>query len=129
MAPLRPTKIPLSSVPIRPWHVEGAAIARILTQGEHGANFMVGVTWMEPGIESEWWSFEFEDTGEGERYMGPHHEMYFGIRGQLRLTWTDGAIDFGPDDTVFLAPGWRYRLANIGTEPAFFVYCVHPPFE
>ena len=127
MPTLTPLVIPLSSVPVRPWHVPGASIARIMTNREHGSDFMVGVTWMDPGVESDWWSFEERDTGTDSKYQhGPHHEMYFGIRGQLQVRWTEGVLDFGPDDTVFLTPGWRYQLANPGTEPGYFVYCVSP---
>ena len=34
-----------------------------------------------------------------------------------------------PDDAVFLAPGWHYRLRCVGDEPAFFVYGMTPTPE
>ncbi len=32
-------------------------------------------------------------------------------------------------DSVYLAPGWHYRLENVGTEEAFFVYNMTPSQE
>ena len=33
-----------------------------------------------------------------------------------------GEIEFGPLDSVYLAPGWHYRLENVSADAAFFVY-------
>jgi mannose-6-phosphate isomerase-like protein (cupin superfamily) len=66
---------------------------------------------------------------EDDHWYGPVDETYFIIRGRLRLTWDEGHFDVGPDDSVYLAPGWTYHLKNIGDEPAFFVYGMTPTPE
>ncbi len=41
--------------------------------------------------------------------------------GPRPLSGDQGEIAFGPLDSVYLAPGWHYRLENVGAEEAFFV--------
>jgi mannose-6-phosphate isomerase-like protein (cupin superfamily) len=53
-------------------------------------------------------------------------ETYFVVRGRLRLTWDEGELESGPEDGVYLAPGWIYHLRNVGDEPAFVVYGMAP---
>jgi mannose-6-phosphate isomerase-like protein (cupin superfamily) len=125
----RPDVIPLESVPVIPADEAPTKvrIARLVTRGRHGSNLLLGACWMDPGEETNVWSFEEEDrTGEGDKYYGPVDETYFVVRGRLRLTWDEGELDIGPDDAVYLAPGWTYRLRNVGDEPAFFVYAMAP---
>jgi mannose-6-phosphate isomerase-like protein (cupin superfamily) len=125
----RPQIVPLDSVPVIPADEAPTKvrIARLVTRERHGSNLLLGACWMEPGEETNVWSFEPEDrTGEDDKYYGPVDETYFVVRGRLRLTWDEGELDIGPDDAVYLAPGWTYRLANVGDEPAFFVYGMAP---
>ncbi|HEY8582820.1 MAG TPA: cupin domain-containing protein [Capillimicrobium sp.] len=102
-------------------------IARIVTKENSGSNLLLGACWMQPGDETNVWSSRDGDEGSevGHRY-GPVDETYFIIRGRLRLRWDDGEFELGPDDSVYLAPGWRYHLKNVGDEPAFFVYGMTP---
>jgi mannose-6-phosphate isomerase-like protein (cupin superfamily) len=125
----RPQVVPLDSVPVIP--AEDAPtkvrIARLVTRERCGSNLLLGACWMDPGEETNVWSFEDVDrTAAGDKYYGPVDETYFVLRGRLRLTWDEGELDIGPDDAVYLAPGWRYRLTNVGDEPAFFVYGMAP---
>lgn len=129
MSSPRPRVIPLDSVPVIP--AEDAPtrvrIARLVTRESCGSNLLLGACWMNPGEETNVWSFETEDrTAEGETYYGPVDETYFVIRGRLRLSWDEGELEMGPNDACYLAPGWRYRLRNVGDEPAFFVYGMAP---
>lgn len=102
-------------------------IARLVTRQHCGSNLLMGVCWMEPGDETNVWSSEETNTtSEGEHYYGPVDETYFIIAGHLRLTWDKGELDLKPHDAVYLAPGWRYHLKNVGSEPAFFVYSMAP---
>ena len=80
---------------------------------------------MDPDEETNWWSSRGEGDAADHRY-GPVEETYFVIRGRLKLTWDEGEIEMSEMDSVYLAPGWRYRLSNIGDEPAFFVYNMTP---
>lgn len=129
MEPPRPQVVPLASVPVIPADEAPTKvrIARLVTREKCGSNLLLGACWMDPGEETNLWSFEPEDrTGEGDKHYGAVDETYFVVRGRLRLTWDEGELDIGPDDAVYLAPGWTYRLRNVGEEAAFFVYGMAP---
>jgi mannose-6-phosphate isomerase-like protein (cupin superfamily) len=128
----RPTVVPLASV--QPVPKEAAPtkvkIARLITKARTGSELLMGVAWLDPGDRTNWWSTEDVDTtAEGEHYYGALHETYFVVAGQFRLSWTDGALEFGPNDAVALPAGWRYRLECIGDEPGQLVYAFAPPPE
>ena len=128
----RPMVVPLASVP--PVSAEQAVtkvrIARLITRKRCGSELLLGASWMDPGeVTNTWSSRETNDMGEGDHWYGPVEETYFVISGRLRLTWDEGVLDFGADDAVYLAPGWTYRLENVGDEPAFFVYSMTPTPE
>ena len=128
----KPMVIPLADVPVMPaaQAVTKVRIARIVTRKRCGSNLLLGASWLDPGEETNWWSSrDDDDVAEGDHWYGPVDETYFIIRGRLRLTWDEGHFDVGPDDSVYLAPGWTYHLRNIGDEPAFFVYGMTPTPE
>jgi mannose-6-phosphate isomerase-like protein (cupin superfamily) len=128
----KPMVIPLEDVPVIPAEqaVTKVRIARIVTRKRCGSNLLLGASWLDPGEETNWWSSrDDDDVAEGDHWYGPVDETYFIIRGRLRLTWDEGHFDVGPDDSVYLAPGWTYHLKNIGDEPAFFVYGMTPTPE
>ena len=125
----RPTVVPLDSVPVIPADEAPTKvrIARLVTRERCGSNLLLGACWMDPGEQTNVWSFEPDDrTAPGDKYYGPVDETYFVVRGRLRLSWDEGVLEIGPNDAVYLAPGWRYRLENVGDEPAFFVYGMAP---
>jgi len=124
-----PRVIPTSSIPPIPKEQAPTkvTIARLVTRERCGSNLLLGVCWMDPGDETNVWSFEETDTtAPGDHYYGPRDETYFVMQGRLELTWDNGVLRIGPNDAVFLAPGWRYKLRNVGHEPAFFVYAMAP---
>ena len=128
----KPMVIPLEDVPVIPaaQAVTKVRIARIVTRKRCGSNLLLGASWLDPGEETNRWSSrDDDDVAEGDHWYGPVDETYFIIRGRLRLTWDEGHFDVGPDDSVYLAPGWTYHLKNIGDEPAFFVYGMTPTPE
>ncbi|MCZ6862678.1 MAG: hypothetical protein O7I42_20815, partial [Alphaproteobacteria bacterium] len=105
-------------------------IKRLITRARHGSELTQGVCVMDPGEATNLWSSAAEpDVGAGDHWYGPVEETYFCIRGRLKLTWDQGEIAFGPLDSVYLAPGWRYRLENVGEDEAFFVYNMTPSQE
>lgn len=105
-------------------------ISRVITRAKHGSNLTQGLCWMDPGEETNTWSSrESNDTASGDHYYGPVDETYYIVEGRLRLRWDDGVFDLSPGDTVYLAPGWTYHLANVGDTSAFFVYNMTPPQE
>ncbi len=105
-------------------------IQRLITRGRHGSELTLGVSTLDPGERTNRWSSRPEnDAGPGEHWYGPVEETYYCIRGNLTLAWDEGVIEFGPDDAVYLAPGWHYQLENTGDETAFFVYNMYPSQE
>jgi mannose-6-phosphate isomerase-like protein (cupin superfamily) len=104
-------------------------IARIITKERCGSNLLLGACWMEPGDESNLWSSGEVTETDVDHHYGAVDETYFIVRGRLRLTWDEGELEIGPDDCVYLAPGWRYQLKNVGDEAAFFVYGMTPTPE
>ncbi len=118
------TPVPAQDAPTK------VRISRVITRGKHGSNLTQGLCWMDPGEETNTWSSrDADDTAPGDHYYGPVDETYYIVEGRLRLRWDEGAFDLGPGDTVYLAPGWTYHLANVGDTPAFFVYNMTPPQE
>ena len=125
----RPQVVPLESVPVIPAAEAPTKvrIARIITREGNGSNLMLGACWMRPGEETNTWSFTAEDrTAQGDHWYGERDEVYYVIRGRLELHWDEGVLELVPDQAVYLAPGWSYRLRNTGEEPAFFVYAMAP---
>jgi mannose-6-phosphate isomerase-like protein (cupin superfamily) len=122
--------VSLASVPITPadsWP-ERLDVANVITRREHASEMLLGVAWMEPGQVCNPWSFEEEDPGiEDTTFYGPTHETYFVLRGRLLLSWNGGSLEAGPDDAVYLAPGFRYALRCIGDEQAYFLWSMTPP--
>jgi len=115
------TVIPAAEAPTK------VRIARLVSRERCGSDLLLGAAWMDPGEETNVWSFQETDPKKaGDKYYGPVHETYYVISGRYQLTWDEGVLEFGPQDAVYLAPGWRYRLKNIGTEPGFFIYSMTP---
>ena len=105
-------------------------IRRLVTRKANGSNLLLGVCFMDPGDETNVWSFkEADDTGTDDKYYGPVDETYFVFRGNLELKWDEGTLELGPGDAVYLAPGYNYHLKNAGIEPAFFTYSMAPSPE
>ena len=118
------TTIPAEEAPTK------VRIRRLVTRKANGSNLLLGVCFMDPGDETNVWSFKDQDeTGADDKYYGPVDETYFVFRGNLELKWDEGILEIGPGDAVYLAPGYNYHLKNVGTEPAFFTYSMAPSPE
>ncbi len=127
-----PAKIHVDAIDWTPAEdaVTRVRIKRLITRARHGSELTQGVCVMDPGEATNLWSSAAEpDVGAGDHWYGPVEETYFCIRGRLKLTWDQGEIEFGPQDSVYLAPGWHYRLETIGADEAFFVYNMTPSQE
>ena len=102
-------------------------IRRLITKTSQGSDLLLGVCFMDPGEETNVWSFkQVDDTGADDKYYGTVDETYFVFRGKLLLKWDEGELEIGPGDAVYLAPGYSYHLKNVGIEPAFFTYSMAP---
>jgi len=128
---VRPQVVPLASVPPVPKEQAPTKvrIARLITRRRCGSNLVVGVAWLDPGDKTNHWSTEETDDSKADHFYGPVEETYFVLQGRLRLTWNEGTLEFGANDAVYLAAGWRYQLENIGTERATLVYSFAPSPE
>lgn len=128
----RPMVVPLQSVPPVPKEKAPTKvrIARLVTKKRCGSDLLIGVAWVEPGKKTNWWSTESDDnTNSDEHWYGPLDETYYVLRGRLRLAWSEGVLEFGAEDAVFLPAGWRYELENIGKDEACLVYSFYPTPE
>ena len=127
-----PTLVNMNSIPTIPAEEAPTKvrIRRLVTRKAHGSNLLLGICFMDPGDETNVWSFKEQDsTGTDDKYYGPVDETYFVFRGNLELKWDEGTLELGPGDAVYLAPGYNYHLKNVGTEPAFFTYSMAPSPE
>ncbi len=127
-----PTVVNMNSIPTIPAEEAPTKvrIRRLVTRKAHGSNLLLGVCFMDPGDETNVWSFkDHDETGADDKYYGPVDETYFVFRGNLELKWDEGTLEIGPGDAVYLAPGYNYHLKNVGTEPAFFAYSMAPSPE
>lgn len=105
-------------------------LRRLITNAAHGSNLMLGVAFLDPGEETNVWSFKDKDEKDAtNQSYGLTEETYFVFRGNLVLSWDEGKLDIGPGDAVYLAPGYNYQLKNVGIEPAFLTYSMTPPCE
>jgi mannose-6-phosphate isomerase-like protein (cupin superfamily) len=123
-----PAVVALDAVPITPAHSwpENLDVANMITRGKHGSEVLLGAAWMEPGQKCNPWSFEDEDPGgENMTHYGPTHETYFVLEGRLHLAWNGGELEAGPNDAVYLAPGYRYELTCL--EKSYFLWSMTPP--
>lgn len=114
-------------------HPVGGRNVRLITRAKHGSTVQLGACWLEPGEKTLAWLTQ----GEGDRekddfFYGETHEVHYIITGRLRILWNEGeegegSCEAGPTDSVYLPPGWRYQVENIGDVPAFFVLALTPP--
>jgi mannose-6-phosphate isomerase-like protein (cupin superfamily) len=98
----------------------GVRLARIITKGDTGSDMLLGACWLAPG---EVTTFDLSDPGNGPL---PAQEIYFVIRGRIRATYGDGAVEVGAEEAIWFAPGREYRVEGVGEEEAFLVYVVAP---
>lgn len=97
---------------------EGFLVRRLITRARSGSDrLMLGVCTIEVGSGGYEWVFEDRE------------EVYYIIRGRVKLCFDGSCVEAGEGDAVYLPAGWRYRLENVGDEPALIVYVLTPPLE
>jgi enoyl-CoA hydratase len=105
----------------------GIRLSRMITRENTGSRLMFGIAQMAPGEQSHVFSFcEDDDTTPDEVFYGPVDETFFVVRGKLRVEWDAGAVEAGPEESIHLPPGRKYRMINPGAEDAFIVYALAP---
>ncbi len=98
--------------------VKGFKVKRLITKGrENSDKLMLGVCFVEPRAKGYRWSFTDKD------------EVYYVLRGRLRLKWDGNAVEFSEGDAVYLPAGYSYELENLSDEEAVIVYVLTPPIE
>ncbi len=124
-----PRVVSLAETPVIPaedWP-ENVAVANMITRENSGSNLLLGACWVDPHQTVNPWSFEDEDPGiPGVTHWGPVHETYFVLAGRLVLSWDHGELEIGPNDAVYIPPGWRYGLRSVSDEKAFLIWSMTP---
>ena len=89
------------------------------------------LTELQPGHITVWWSFLSDDERAPNRicFGDGRHEAYFVLAGRVRMTTRDRTCheenaEAGPGDSLYLAPGYRYRVSNVGIQPAVFLFSI-----
>lgn len=94
-----------------------------------GSKLGMYLTELPPGHTTVWWSFLSDDDQVPNRicFGNSRHEAYFVLAGRVRMTTCDRKgneedAEAGPGDSLYLAPGYRYRVSNVGNRPALFLF-------
>jgi mannose-6-phosphate isomerase-like protein (cupin superfamily) len=106
------------------------SLARTITHAEHDSQLMAGMSWMNPGDVSAWWSTDSAPPAAGDyHHIGPVHEIFYLTRGECVVECESDEIEylFRAGDTVFFPPEGRYRIRNNGKVPAELFYVETPP--
>jgi mannose-6-phosphate isomerase-like protein (cupin superfamily) len=106
--------------PVMPYFcvAKGFSVRRLITKRRAESDrLMLGICEIDPNCKGYEWSFKEND------------EVYYIIKGRIRLQFNGKYIDAGEGDAVFLPAGWKYRLDNIGPERVMLVYVLTPPIE
>jgi mannose-6-phosphate isomerase-like protein (cupin superfamily) len=53
-------------------------------------------------------------------------EVYYVIRGRIRVDWDDGQVEAGPDAAVYFPPGFSYQVTAVSPDPVFLAYTLYP---
>jgi len=96
-------------------------IRRMLTNRATGSPATIGTIAIGPGVAFEF-SLEEVAPADGVRHWGPIHEMYYVLRGELRITTEETIADCLGGDLYYFVPGARYRVENVGSGPVDAVY-------
>ena len=90
----------------------------LLAEGQFDSEHL-SITWVEgkPGSEQPLHSHPVSE------------QVYVIVRGRGRMTVGDEVRELGPGTLVFIPPGNRHAVRNIGDEPLVFVSATSPPFE
>jgi mannose-6-phosphate isomerase-like protein (cupin superfamily) len=98
--------------------VEGFKVKRLITKSREGSDkLMLGICYVGPRARGYRWSFTDKD------------EVYYVLKGKLRLKWDGNVVEFSEGDAVYLPAGYAYELENLSDEEAVIVYVLTPPIE
>jgi len=109
--------------PVTPYQstVKGFSAQRLVTKTRVGSEkLMVGVVDIEPNAEGYSWSYS---EAEG------NDEVYYVVKGKVRLHYDDRWVEAEEGDAIFLPAGWKYQLDNVQARPARLIYALTPPIE
>jgi len=128
---MKPGLIRNDDVPWEDIPANGSAVRLkpLVSPEPRGSTLGMYLTELPPGHTTVWWSFLADDDSAPSRIcLGDRrHEAYFVLAGRLRMTTRDvkgheEAAEAGPGDSFYLAPGYRYRVSNVGNQPAVFLF-------
>lgn len=127
---VEPVVVSVADCEVSPRESNGVrmSLARTITHADHRSQLMAGVSWMNPGDVSAWWSTETTPPATGDyHHIGPVHEIFYLTRGECVVETAAGRYRFRAGDSIFFPPEGRYRIRNEGTEPAELFYVETPP--
>ncbi len=108
-------------------------LKRLVSRQGQGSELGIGLCEIPPGGATVWWSFlADDDTEPDEMWFGDGcHETYYILSGKVDMTTRDGEgndsrVEAGVGDTLYMAPGHRYQVRNIGEQPALFLFAMTP---
>jgi putative monooxygenase len=97
---------------------QGIKVRRLITKKRVGSgNLTLGITYLDLGTKGYRWTFANND------------EVYYVLKGKIRLHYGNRKVDAQEGDAVFLPSGVAYELDNAGTEKAMLVYVLNPGIE
>lgn len=95
---------------------EGVSVRRLVTK-EDSDKLMLGICFLDPGAESEPWTYATED------------EVFYVLRGEIAMLCGGKKIEAKEGDAIYLPAGEEHKLMNKGTQPAMIVYATSPPLK
>lgn len=94
----------------------GFKVGVLIDAVSHDSPLLLGLEWIRAGTEPVSWTAD-ERT----------HEVYYVVRGQLKVSWTDAeSVTMGPDDSFYFPPGREYTVENAAIDDVFLVWSVVP---
>ncbi|MCS7109094.1 MAG: cupin domain-containing protein [Sulfolobales archaeon] len=98
--------------------VGGFRVKRLITKRREGSDKLtLGLCFIEPNARGYRWTFKDRD------------EVYYVLRGNVRLKWGESSAVLKEGDAVYLPAGYEYELDNLTNEAATIVYVITPPVE
>jgi quercetin dioxygenase-like cupin family protein len=101
--------------------VKGFKVKRLVTKRRVGSDkLMVGMVLIEPDCKGYGWGYSEQEGND---------EVYYVLKGKVRLHYNGKYVEAKEGDAIFLPAGWQYQLDNMESNPAVLLYALTPPIE
>ncbi|UCH32056.1 MAG: cupin domain-containing protein [Candidatus Bathyarchaeota archaeon] len=109
---VRPAEVEIHTIP------GGSRVKRFLTPDKDGSGFILGLATIDAGADHE-----IKVTLQGK------DEAYYMLKGKLSLMCSQRELEAKEGDVVLFRSGKRYKVTNIGNEPAILLYVICPSLK